>query len=97
MTSQCNRVASTRLQPGAPRALLGVMGPLGESPRRAERWDCRGNRCTRCWPDAVARQAARRRHAIEADGCPARFALSLARKDAGLVADAVHDRGLGLA
>ncbi|HSK96976.1 MAG TPA: NAD(P)-dependent oxidoreductase, partial [Euzebyales bacterium] len=44
----------------------------------------------------LAAQAQRRRAAIEADDFPPRFALSLARKDAGLVADAAMAAGADL-
>jgi HAD superfamily hydrolase (TIGR01450 family) len=44
----------------------------------------------------LAAQARRRRPTIEAGLYPPRFALSLARKDAGLVADSAADAGLDL-
>ena len=44
----------------------------------------------------LAAQADRRRPAVEAGDFPARFALSLARKDAGLVADAATAAGADL-
>ena len=43
---------------------------------------------------ALAAQAERRRPAIEHDDYPLRFALSLARKDAELVAEAAHSAGV---
>lgn len=44
----------------------------------------------------IAAQAERRRPALERDEYPARFALSLARKDADLVADAAASAGVDL-
>jgi 3-hydroxyisobutyrate dehydrogenase/2-hydroxy-3-oxopropionate reductase len=44
----------------------------------------------------LAAQAERRRSAVEADDFPMRFALALARKDAGLVHEAATDAGADL-
>ena len=89
--------AGTAAKLVANNALFGVLGVLGESLAL-------GGALGLSWEalhkvlgvTPLAEQAARRRHAIEADDYPARFALTLARKDADLVADAVGDGGLGL-
>ena len=44
----------------------------------------------------LAAQAERRRHSIETGEYPVRFSLSLARKDADLIADAATARGVDL-
>jgi len=89
--------AGTAAKLVANNALFGVLGLLGESLAL-------GGALGLSWESLhevlgvtpLAEQAARRRRAIEADDYPLRFALSLARKDADLVADAVRDRRLGL-
>jgi 3-hydroxyisobutyrate dehydrogenase len=89
--------AGTAAKLVANNALFGVLGVLGESLAL-------GGALGLSWESLhevlgvtpLAGQAARRRGAIEADDYPARFALALARKDAGLVAEAAGDNGLSL-
>jgi 3-hydroxyisobutyrate dehydrogenase len=81
----------------ANNALFGVLGVLGESLAfglaQGLSWEAL-HEVLAVTP--LAEQALRRRAVIEADEYPARFALPLARKDAGLVADAAHGLGLDL-
>ena len=77
--------------------LFGILGVLGEAvalgdglglPREAT-WEVLG-------ASPLAAQAERRRGPLEAGDPPLRFALALAGKDAGLVADAAAGAGLTL-
>lgn len=70
-------------------ALLGTLVQLGETLRLADLLGLGRDRAFDVLAATpLAAQAERRREAIESGEYPARFRLSLARKDAGLVADA---------
>jgi 3-hydroxyisobutyrate dehydrogenase len=78
-------------------ALFGVLGVLGESVALAERLGLdRRTAFDVLATTPLAAQAERRRPAVDAGTYPPRFALSLARKDAGLVLDAAERRGARL-
>lgn len=77
--------------------LLGVLGVLGEAVALADGLGLsRDTTFEVLAATPLAAQAARRRAAIEGDEQPLRFSLSLARKDADLVADAAAASGVGL-
>lgn len=77
--------------------LLGMLGLLGEALALA---DGLGLSREAAWElldgTPIAAQAERRRPAVESGDYPLRFALSLARKDGDLVAEAARDAGLDL-
>ena len=77
--------------------LFGVLGVLGESLAAADALGLDGETAFEVLAATpVAAQAERRRPAIEAGEFPPRFALSLARKDAELLAAAADRRDLRL-
>jgi 3-hydroxyisobutyrate dehydrogenase len=81
----------------ANNALFGVLGVLGESLALSAALGLSPlSTFDVLAATPLAAQAYRRRGAIETDAYPARFALSLARKDADLIAGCARDLGLGL-
>jgi len=78
-------------------SLIGVLGLLGEVLALADGLDLpRDTAFAVLSRTPLAAQAERRRPAVEQGDQPVRFALSLARKDAGLITSAAVDRGLDL-
>jgi 3-hydroxyisobutyrate dehydrogenase-like beta-hydroxyacid dehydrogenase len=72
--------------------LFGVLGIIGEALAAADALGLSRDACFDVLTATpVAAQAERRRPAIEANAYPPRFALSLARKDVDLLADAAAD------
>ena len=77
--------------------LFGVLGVLGEALALADRLDLTRDVAFQVLAATpLAAQAERRRRSIETGDFPARFSLSLARKDADLILDAAADRGADL-
>jgi 3-hydroxyisobutyrate dehydrogenase-like beta-hydroxyacid dehydrogenase len=77
--------------------LFGVLGVLGEALALGRALGLPGATTFDVLSvTPLAAQAQRRRAAVESDDFPQRFALSLARKDADLVADAAADAGADL-
>jgi 3-hydroxyisobutyrate dehydrogenase-like beta-hydroxyacid dehydrogenase len=77
--------------------LFGVLGVLGEALALGRALGLSGATTFDVLSvTPLAAQAQRRRAAVESDDFPQRFALSLARKDAGLVADAATAAGADL-
>lgn len=77
--------------------LLGVLGVLGEALALAEGLGLpRDVAFELLSATPVAEQAQRRRHSVETGDYPSRFAMSLARKDADLIADAAIAAGVDL-
>lgn len=78
--------------------LFGVLGVLGEALALADRLGLSREVAFEVLATTpLAAQAERRRPAVEAGAFPARFALSLARKDADLIAEAAPGGELRLA
>ncbi len=78
-------------------SLIGVLGLLGEVLALADGLGLpRDTTFAVLSRTPLAAQAERRRPAVEQGGQPVRFALSLARKDAGLITAAAADRGVDL-
>jgi 3-hydroxyisobutyrate dehydrogenase-like beta-hydroxyacid dehydrogenase len=77
--------------------LFGILGVLGEALALAGRLDLAPDVAFQVLAATpLAAQAERRRRSIETGDYPARFSLSLARKDADLILDAAADRGVDL-
>jgi 3-hydroxyisobutyrate dehydrogenase-like beta-hydroxyacid dehydrogenase len=77
--------------------LLGVLGVLGEAVALADGLGLPREVAFRILAATpLAAQAERRREALQTGRYPARFALSLARKDADLILDAARSSGLEL-
>jgi 3-hydroxyisobutyrate dehydrogenase len=77
--------------------LLGALGVLGEAMALAQGLGLgRDTAFDVLAATPLAAQAERRRPAIEEDDFPPRFSLSLARKDADLIAEAAHETGVDL-
>jgi 3-hydroxyisobutyrate dehydrogenase-like beta-hydroxyacid dehydrogenase len=77
--------------------LLGVLGVLGEALALGRALGLSTATTFDVLSDTpLAAQAQRRRDAVESDDFPRRFALSLARKDAGLVMDVAAATGTDL-
>jgi 3-hydroxyisobutyrate dehydrogenase-like beta-hydroxyacid dehydrogenase len=77
--------------------LLGALGVLGEAMALAQGLGlARDTAFDVLAATPLAAQAERRRPAIEEDEFPARFSLSLARKDADLIAEAAGETGVDL-
>jgi 3-hydroxyisobutyrate dehydrogenase-like beta-hydroxyacid dehydrogenase len=77
--------------------LLGVLGVLGEALALAQGLGLSRDAAFEVLASTpLAAQAERRRPAIETGEYPARFRLSLARKDADLIADAARASGIDL-
>lgn len=77
--------------------LLGVLGVLGESLALADGLGLpRGVAFQVLAVTPLAAQADRRRESVETGRYPTRFALSLARKDADLIAEAARSSGVEL-
>jgi 3-hydroxyisobutyrate dehydrogenase/2-hydroxy-3-oxopropionate reductase len=77
--------------------LLGALGVLGEAMALAQALGlAREIAFDVLAATPLAAQAERRRPAIEGDDFPPRFSLSLARKDADLIAEAAGETGLDL-
>jgi len=77
--------------------LVGVIGVLGEALALGEELGLpRAVAFEVLGTTALADQAERRRPSVESGDYPARFALSLARKDADLILDAAASSALGL-
>jgi 3-hydroxyisobutyrate dehydrogenase-like beta-hydroxyacid dehydrogenase len=77
--------------------LLGALGVLGEALALAQALGlARDTAFDVLAATPLAAQAERRRPAIEGDEFPARFSLSLARKDADLIAEAAGEAGVDL-
>lgn len=78
-------------------ALIGVLGVLGEALALARRQGLApGTAFEVLARTPLAQQAERRRTAVESGEYPARFALSLARKDADLILEAAAATGADL-
>jgi 3-hydroxyisobutyrate dehydrogenase len=78
-------------------ALFGVLGVLGEALALADGLDLsREIAFAVLAATPLAREAARRRAAIESSAYPRRFALALARKDADLILDAARGARIDL-
>lgn len=89
--------AGTAAKLVANNALFGVLGVLGETLALGAALGLgRPSTFEVLAATPLAAQAYRRRGAIEADAYPPRFALSLARKDADLIAGCARDLGLDL-
>ena len=89
--------AGTAAKLVANATLVGVLGVLGEALALADRLDLPPDVAFEVLAATpLAAQAERRRHSIETGEYPVRFSLSLARKDADLIADAATARGVDL-
>jgi len=89
--------AGTAAKLVANATLFGILGVLGESLALADRLDLAPDVAFQVLAATpLAPQAERRRRSIETGEYPARFSLSLARKDADLILDASADRGADL-
>ena len=77
--------------------LLGVLGILGEALALADGLGLARDAAFEVLAGTpIAAQAERRRPAVESGDYPVRFLLSLARKDAGLIAEAAEAAGVDL-
>jgi 3-hydroxyisobutyrate dehydrogenase-like beta-hydroxyacid dehydrogenase len=77
--------------------LFGVLGAFGEALALADGLGISREAAFRVLEATpLAAQVERRRHAVEANDYPARFSLSLARKDADLIAEAAGHAGVEL-
>ena len=89
--------AGTAAKLVANATLFGILGVLGESLALADRLGLAPDVAFQVLAATpLAPQAERRRRSIETGEYPARFSLSLARKDADLILDASADRGADL-
>ena len=89
--------AGTAAKLVANATLFGVLGVLGEALALADALELSRERAFAVLAETpLAAQAERRRSAIESGAYPTRFALALALKDAGLIAEAAEASGAEL-